>query len=275
MTIFRNATEAELSVVLDWAAAEGWNPGLDDAAAFHSADPNGFFVALKDDTLVAAISVVNHNDHFAFLGLYIALPEVRGQGVGYGLWNHAIAHAGDRTIGLDGVPEQQENYASCGFVLARSTTRYAGRLVPEAANSVRPAKREDLEGLIAWEARVSGIEKPRYLKAWLADTACRKTLIDETDGDLSGFCTVRQCRHGAKIGPLLAKDVPAAERLMKAAASIFDEDLVIDVPESAMSLREVCERFALQPGFQTARMYRGTAPRVEGALFAVPTLELG
>ena len=86
MITFRNARPTELVLVLDWAASEGWNPGLDDAAAFFAADPDGFFVA-EDPSgeILAAISVVNHSDDFAFLGLYILRPEYRGQGIGLGL----------------------------------------------------------------------------------------------------------------------------------------------------------------------------------------------
>src|SRR5262245_49128429 len=38
----RTMSRAELGLALDWAAAEGWNPGLDDATPFHVADPAGF-----------------------------------------------------------------------------------------------------------------------------------------------------------------------------------------------------------------------------------------
>ena len=109
MTTCRNATLAELDLILEWAASEGWNPGLEDAAAFFAADQRGFFVAVDDqDQPIAAISVVNHTADFAFLGLYIVTPSFRGQGTGLALWNHALAHAGDRTIGLDGVAAQQK-----------------------------------------------------------------------------------------------------------------------------------------------------------------------
>ena len=37
----RLATRDEVAPILDWAADEGWNPGLDDAAACHAADPAG------------------------------------------------------------------------------------------------------------------------------------------------------------------------------------------------------------------------------------------
>jgi len=35
----------ELARHIDWAAQEGWNPGLHDAQAFHGADPQGFLLA--------------------------------------------------------------------------------------------------------------------------------------------------------------------------------------------------------------------------------------
>ncbi len=86
----RTATLADVNLMLDWAADEGWNPGLDDAAAFHASDPEGFFVAERAGAPVAAISVVNHDDRNAFLGLYLCRPEWRGQGIGLALWNHAL-----------------------------------------------------------------------------------------------------------------------------------------------------------------------------------------
>lgn len=35
----------EIALAVDWAAREGWNPGLHDAACFYAADPKGFFLA--------------------------------------------------------------------------------------------------------------------------------------------------------------------------------------------------------------------------------------
>lgn len=275
MIVYRTAREEELSTVLDWAATEGWNPGLEDAPAFFAADTQGFFVAVEDDRPVAAISVVNHTDHFAFLGLYIALPDMRGQGVGYGLWTHALAHAGTRTIGLDGVPEQQGNYEMSGFVAAGGTTRFAGQVTAGAAPSVRPARPDEVPELIAREARASGVEKARYLSAWFEESEGRQTLVDEGSVGLTGFCTVRRCRAGAKIGPLIADDAATASRLMEQAAGVFGEDITIDVPNRSAELSEICGRFGLQPGFQTARMYKGPAPKAAGGFFAVTSLELG
>ncbi|MEM6385475.1 MAG: GNAT family N-acetyltransferase [Pseudomonadota bacterium] len=269
MTEFRTATEGDVALMLAWAAAEGWNPGLDDAPAFRAADPAGFFVALDKDAPVASISVVNHTDDFAFLGLYIALPAYRGKGIGYGLWQHALAHAGQRTIGLDGVPDQQANYTASGFLSHGSTTRYIGEVAP-VATDVRFAAPEDIAGLIEREAEASGVQKAAYLSAWFSNTAERKTLVTD-----DGFCTVRRCQTGVKVGPLLAETIGGTQRLLHQASAVMGPKLVIDVPASSTGLAELCQRLDFAPGFATARMYRGDAPTPTGSIFAVTSLELG
>jgi len=276
MISYRNATRAEINEILDWAAQEGWNPGLDDAAPFFAADPNGFFVASDaSGRLMAAISVVNHTPDFAFLGLYIVRPDCRGQGIGLGLWRHALDHAGDRTIGLDGVEAQQENYKASGFVHAGGTTRFSGHVSGAAHAEVRFATPHDTSRLIAKEAAASGVAKPAYMEAWLAASPSRSTLVSEGKGGIDGFCTVRACRSGAKIGPLVADDAGVARRLIAHAAQLFDGPITLDVPETATGLTGICQELKLDAGFKTARMYRGAISTPSHAHFAVVCLELG
>lgn len=40
--VFERASRSDLDTMVDWAAREGWNPGLCDADSFHTADPTGF-----------------------------------------------------------------------------------------------------------------------------------------------------------------------------------------------------------------------------------------
>src|SRR5216684_2078562 len=114
----RVMNRSEIAIAADWAAAEGWNPGLNDPACFATVDPNGFFIGELDGAPASTLSVVNYDDGFAFLGFYIVRPDLRGRGYGLRIWKAAIAHAGARTVGLDGVVAQQENYKKSGFVLA-------------------------------------------------------------------------------------------------------------------------------------------------------------
>ena len=125
----RSMRPDEISIAVDWAAAEGWNPGLADATCFSSVDPDGFLIGELDGAPAATISCVNYGASFAFLGFYIVRKDVRGCGYGLHIWNAALAHAGARVIGLDGVPAQQQNYKRSGFKLAYANTRYGGMVV--------------------------------------------------------------------------------------------------------------------------------------------------
>ena len=276
MITCRNATLAEIEQILGWAVVEGWNPGLDDAEAFYKADPNGFFVAVdQQDKPIASISVVNHTSDFAFLGLYIVTPEFRGRGIGLRLWKHALAHAGDRTIGLDGVEAQQENYRASGFVYAGSTTRFSGQLGGQRHAEIRDAAPSDVAHLMDMEGRASGVAKPTYVKAWSSEAATRSTLILETQHQIAGFATVRACHSGAKIGPIVAIDIDTADKLISHAATLFEGPLTVDVPASATGLTRLCQRLGFEPGFRTARMYRGKILAPTHDVFAVASLELG
>ncbi len=271
MIAYGRASLEDVSLMLCWAAAEGWNPGLGDADAFFATDPGGFFVAKRDGAPIASISVVNHNDEFAFLGLYIVRPEYRGRGIGLRLWEHALAHAGDRTIGLDGVREQQANYAKSGFNMAGSTERFMGHVPRMDRGETLPRSTDaDIDRLIELEARTSGVRKEAFFRQWLKASADRTTLVSG-----EGFCTVRACRQGAKVGPLVACQHGTALDLIASAAKIAQGPLTIDVPSSSALLRKLCIELGLTSSLETARMYLGPSEQIETEYYAVSTLEVG
>ena len=123
----RPMTRAELDVVVEWAAVEGWNPGWHDADTFHAADPGGFLIGLLDGEPVSAISAVRYGDRFGFIGFYIVRPGFRGQGHGIAIWRAAMQQLAGRTIGLDGVVAEQQSYRRSGFALAWNNLRHEGR----------------------------------------------------------------------------------------------------------------------------------------------------
>lgn len=276
MTV-RRMTHTDLETVLDWAAAEGWNPGLDDAGAFLAADPEGFFMTERQGRPAAAISVVNHDADHAFLGLYICHPDFRGQGIGLALWTHALRHAGARSVGLDGVPAQQANYAKAGFAATGSTLRMEGAAPGQwARGGLRRLQPGDAAALLALDAGAVGHQRPRFLQAWLAASPSRRTVVAEGTGGPVGFATARVCRAGGKIGPVIAPDTPTALALIDAAARVLDLDRVaVDVPQQNTPLLEALVAAGFAETFRTARMVRGPAPVPSASLQAVATLELG
>jgi hypothetical protein len=75
----RQATRAELNTAVEWAAAEGWNPGLGDADVFRETDPNGFVCAERDGEVIGTGSIVSYSGAFGFMGFFIVRPDLRGR----------------------------------------------------------------------------------------------------------------------------------------------------------------------------------------------------
>jgi len=265
-----------VETLVDWAAAEGWNPGRSDAAAFRAADADGFLLGTIDGEPVGAISVVRYDPTFAFLGLYIVRPEWRGRGHGLEMWHAGMALAGDRTIGLDGVVDHQADYARSGFVLMRRNIRHGGVGGGEAPEGLVSLDAVDRKMLVGYDAGIFPVPRPRFLDGWLA-MAGISALGVVRDGALVGYGVARPCRVGVKIGPLFADDEATAERLfIGLSAWTGDRPLFLDVPETNDAARRLAERHGMAPTFETARMYAGVAPGepVE-RIFGVTTFELG
>jgi len=111
-------------VAISMAAAEGWNPGLDDAERFLAADPDSFLATEREGETVATVSCVLYGDSYAFIGFYIVRSDLRGRGIGSPLFERALRRAGGRVVGLDGVLAQQASYERRGFVLAHRNVRW-------------------------------------------------------------------------------------------------------------------------------------------------------
>lgn len=274
----RPMTAADLAVAVDWAAAEGWNPGLDDAACFMAEDPEGFWMAFVDGDPAASISVVNYGQSFGFLGFYICRPDMRGKGVGYRLWQAGMAHHGDRVVGLDGVVDQQANYRKSGFDLAYRNVRYSGIAHVDAPADPRlvPVGPDLVDAVIAYDRPFFPAPREAFMRCWLGGTTRTAWALIE-DGSVTGYGVVRRCRSGVKIGPLFADDASRADLLFRRlAASMPGVELALDTPEPNAEAVALALRYGLAPVFETARMYRGPAPDLPlPRLFGVTTFELG
>jgi GNAT superfamily N-acetyltransferase len=268
----------EIAIAADWAAAEGWNPGLADAECFKTVDPEGFLIGELDGAAAATISCVNYDERFAFLGFYIVRPDLRGRGHGLRMWNAAIAHAGGRIIGLDGVVAQQDNYRKSGFQLAYSNIRYGGSIGSLSAPSadIVPLTDVPFATVEADDARVFPAPRTAFLRAWMtARGHIGRALV--RNGKLAAWGVIRPCRRGHKIGPLVADDRAAAEAVLAALVSAAGADEVfLDVPSVNRDALALAQGHGVAPVFETARMYTGAIrPVALERVFGVTTFELG
>jgi GNAT superfamily N-acetyltransferase len=267
----------EIALASDWAAAEGWNPGLADAACFATVDPGGFLIGELDGAPAATISCVNYDERFAFLGFYIVRDDLRGRGYGLRIWNAAIARARPRTIGLDGVVAQQGNYRKSGFQLAYANIRYGGRVAPAAAApaGIVPLADVPFATVAADDATVFPAPRASFLRAWISARGhVGRALV--RDGRFAAWGVIRPCRTGHKIGPLVADDRAAAEAVFAALVAAGPGEVFLDVPSVNRDAAALAHDHGLAPVFETARMYTGAIRPVRlERVFGVTTFELG
>ena len=276
----RNMRRDEVAMAIEWAAAEGWNPGLHDAACFHAADPDGFLVAECGGEPVGCISAVSYAGRFGFIGLYIVLPAWRGRGIGLRLWTAGMKRLSGQVVGLDGVPAQQDNYRKSGFVLAWNNVRFSGTAgagTLDAKTPIVPLADIDFAALCADDRRVFPAPRDAFLRCWTAMPNATG-LAWLADGKLAGWGLIRRCREGHKIGPLVA-DTPAIASALYAAlcAAVPAGDTVfLDVPLPNPAAVALVQARGLRSVFETARMYAGPAPACElQRVYGITSFELG
>ncbi len=271
---------AEVETLVGWAAAEGWNPGLGDAAAFRAADPQGFLGAFVDGRMAAGISAIAYGAGYGFIGLYICRPEMRGMGHGKAVWDAGMARLAGRVVGLDGVDAQLDNYRSRGFVPAYRTVRFGGRLAAGKAEAGKATAIVDGAGethraeIVALDRMAFPEPRDAFLARWLAPPHVVRVA---TSGDrVTGYGVMRACRVGWKIGGLVAQDEAAAFAIVRSlAAAAPDADIFLDVPAPRRAFAASLASAGLTPGFETTRMYLGGEQPLADGLFAATTLELG
>ncbi|WP_193164979.1 GNAT family N-acetyltransferase [Microbulbifer hainanensis] len=276
--VVQTMTRDQLDFAVDWAAREGWNPGLHDAACFYATDPGGFFAGLLDGKLVACVSAVRYGRDFGFMGFYIVDPALRHRGYGLETARAGLAYLAGRTIGLDGVVEQQHNYRKSGFEIAWRNVRYRGTTAGEAASdAVVSLAQVPFAAIAGYDRQCFPAEREDFLRAWIGQPDA-KALGILHDGVLQGYGVIRACRDGYKIGPLFADSERDGKLLFRAlsAAVPAGHNLFLDIPEPNAAARALVRRHDMEMVFETARMYLGEVPALPlEKIYGITTFELG
>lgn len=277
--IIRTMNRREVDMAVDWAAQEGWNPGLHDADCFYTTDPNGFFIGLVDDQIIAVGSAVRYDDQFAFCGFYIVSPEFRGQGYGLALTKARLAYVGNRNAGIDGVTDMLDKYARLGYKIAHNNARYAVANLPGTVSvdpMIKPIEENQLSVLFNYDRNHFPAARPVFLKAWINQPESLALAWLE-EGVMKGYGVIRTCREGFKIGPLFADTPSIADQLFQALTAYAQGGTVyLDIPENNKEAKALVARYHMEKVFETARMYLKGQPKLKnGQIYGITTFELG
>ncbi|WP_417456375.1 GNAT family N-acetyltransferase [Kordiimonas sp.] len=271
-------TAADVQTAINWAAHEGWNPGVDDAACFFSADQNGFFKGVLNGETVATGSAVCYDDTYAFCGLYIVAPEHRGSGYGLALTKARLEYCRGRNVGIDGVLENVKIYERIGYEAFYENCRFEGlaKARGKVSSHVRAITHDDFDAVRHYDRQCFPAYRDAFLKAWLGQAQARAVLYEE-DGRVMGYAVRRKCLNGHKVGPLSADTADIAAQLFDALQGDIEGELIIlDTPENNRDAVRLAERRGMKKVFATARMYQKGLPDIAaGQIFGITSFELG
>ena len=282
----RLMSRPEVDLLVNWAADEGWNPGLHDAELFWKTDPEAFVAANLGDEMIGGGAITSYGGEFGFMGFFIVRPEFRGRGLGNRLWHARRERLLKRlrpgaAIGMDGVFNMQDYYARGGFVFSHRDIRYQydGK-APDVREgqgcSIVALAEIPFKQLRDYDRSCFPAPRDTFLEGWVTQPDAL-ALGCLRDGKLSGYGVVRRCREGFKVGPLFADDAAVAGGLYARLAGFAKPGpLFLDVPENNPAAVALAHRHGMKEVFGCARMYLGSAPDLaHERIFGVTTFELG
>lgn len=277
--IIRRMTEQEIvDIAIEWAAKEGWNPGLDDAACFYATDQQGFLIGELDGQPVAVISAVAYDNRFSFMGFYIVKPEFRGKGYGMQVWRAALDYLGNRNIGGDGVLERIKDYETQGFKAYYKNRRYQGLGHGRAGSpGLSEIQKVDFEKLASYDDAIFPAKRHQFLKCWISRPQT-KGYVSLNDGRLTGYGVIRPGYKGYRIGPLFADNAAIAEKIFNALKGEvpLNQEFFLDAPETNPEAVRLAEKYGMKVVFETARIYSKSLPSVPSEkIYGVTSFELG
>ncbi len=279
---FTLLNQSQVHLLLEWAALEGWNPGLHDADLFYDTDPEGFYGFFDGNELIAGGALVSYSSAFGFMGLFIVKPEYRGNGLGRDLWylrrDLLLSRLNPGApIGMDGVVGMQAFYSKGGFQLAFKDERYeiTGATM-ERHPEVMPLQASDMSHLLEMDLQCFGYNRSAFLQAWLLQPDAKVFQFGTGDA-FGGFIVMRKARSGWKIGPLFSASETTANALLKACMDAVPGDkMYLDTPGSNPAARELAKKHGGQFIFECGRMYLGNAPALPmEMIYGITSFELG
>ncbi|CAA0105382.1 Uncharacterised protein [BD1-7 clade bacterium] len=287
----RQMGQQEAQFFKEWAAREGWNPGLNDIDCFFPQDPNGFFAGFVNGAMVTTGSAIIYNDNFAFFGFLICHPDYRGEGYGLAITKERLTYVGDRCTGLDGVVDMQQKYRRNGFEIAFNNIRFEGmaptKTTVDGNHRILDARQASASCLADYDAAHFPARRQAFLQRWIrqpgttALIACDNASSDATvitdPKHIKGLIVCRPCMTGYKIGPLFSDDFDTANQLLSSVlCRISGQLFYLDITDDNADAHKLVDRWQMQKIFETARMYRNGKPQLPlDRIFGITTFELG
>jgi GNAT superfamily N-acetyltransferase len=249
----RPLTAADIEGGFALSADAGWNQVPAD---WHLMLDHGEGIAVTTANGQLAATALTHGfGPIGWISMVLVARAYRRRGIATDLIARCVDILQKKGIapGLDATEAGRLVYEPLGFrPIYALTRREVSRAQPGGATvgSVRPATSDDLARIIAYDARVFGLDRAHILRH-LQTRAPALAHVAESQGALRGFVLGRDGRRATQIGPLMADDAETAIGLARAALGDVEGPTYIDSLDGQRAFNEYLTScgFSVQRGF--------------------------
>ncbi len=218
-------------------------------------------------------------DRFGFIGNVIVDKNVRNQGIGMKLMQHAIQKLqrhGVKTIMLDAISKAGPLYERVGFRWWCKSLRIMGKIIinePVDSNSlgyVREITESDWNRIASLDRSHFQADRIKLLRhKWSRYPSYAKVLV--RNGTISGFIFAHPISTGIKVGPWIVDPLePHPELLLYAIGEEAQGASVsLGVLEKNKYAVEICRQIGLEEYAFSNRMIWGEEPSWTAGIFAI------
>jgi len=255
----RTMTPEDISVAMRLKDAAGWNQTVADWARFISDSPEGCFVMECHDNVIGTSATITYDDKFSWIGMLIVEEQYRGQGIGTALLERAIHFLDSQkipTIKLDATPQGKPLYEKLGFISEYDIERWMlSRTAKEKVTENVPVLIEDV---LRIDRKIFGANRNELLRS-LVQEAPHLTLVHQQEGEITGYSFGRLGSRADHMGPWIARNEDAAERLLNSFLLRSSRELIfVDCLRQNLWAVPLVKARGFEFSRPLTRMFRGT-----------------
>ena len=240
--------------VVDYCERLGRVPGKMDDVLNWVAGPEGagVYIGHLNGKPITGVAMIQHNDTYAWVGLYFCEEQYHGKGYAFKTWKVARAAVNPQAnIGLDAVLSASSLYeregfkkawsiSYCNFIASAILEVYRNLVVPDCI-TFKSATKVDFLKLRLYVEDVMGLTfaQSGLLEKFISLPTHKALVAVRENGDIVGFSAIRESINldetGYRLAPVMADsgDIARLLLLMFAKEVKSDRKFFIHVPSGA------------------------------------------
>jgi predicted N-acetyltransferase YhbS len=234
-------------------------------------------IALSEGRVVGTAFCTPFGERLAALNMIIVDTEMRGRGIGRRLMQAIMTLAGERTLRLVATEEGRPLYEKLGFVATGTVVQHQGTAIGAVCPSPNAewAGAGDLEAIAELDKAAFGADRGPLLSCLMEEG---RAMVLREEGRAVGFAFCRPFGRGLVIGPVVARSLDEARRLVATQIGAHQGEFLRVDTGMQTGLAPWLSGLGLTEVGRGTVMYRDAPPRLSAAVpstFALASQALG